>query len=99
MASPDDQRPASPDRVDRSLCTSNKRRAERTCAYGWTRAECAARRRLAAETPDAVIETPCWIAGAATAEDLELVHVWNAMAALRADADADDVPTSAAVAT
>jgi hypothetical protein len=51
-----------------------------------------------AEEGCTLIETPCWVQGAATAADLELVHVWNEMVQLRVDAE-DDGPTSAAVAT
>jgi hypothetical protein len=52
-----------------------------------------------AEEGCALIETPCWVQGAATAAELELVHAWNVMVQLRVNAKNDDGPTAAAVAT
>lgn len=96
MAHPDHERPTSPQRAHHALCRTG------TCAYGWSRWACARRTaRVAAEADQGqtVIETPCWVEGAATTADLDLVHAWNEMMQLRADAAEDDVTTAAAVAT
>jgi hypothetical protein len=83
MAGHDDRRPTSSLCVNHDLCRTG------TCGYGWSKGAVA--RRAAEDPPEAggVIETPCWIRGAATLDDLELVYGWNEMVQFRKDHAAD----------